>query len=286
MDILSVLILTSISCGFLGVFLILRRLSMLTDAISHTVLLGIVLTYFIVQDLSSPILVLGATIMGFITVYLIESLGNSKLIKYNDAIGVVFPVLFSIAVIIISRYFRNVHLDMDVVLLGEVLFASLDTIKIFGITISKTLLQSLITTIIVVGFILFNFRNLKISTFNEEYAKLIGVKVTLLFYMLMSLSSLTAVVSFNSVGAILVISFFIAPSATALLFAKSLKQTLLFTAMFSIINCTIAYILSIKLNVSISGMAATINALMFTIMLIINKNKGKICLLTIKGKNT
>lgn len=286
MDILSVLILTSISCGFLGVFLILRRLSMLTDAISHTVLLGIVLTYFIVQDLSSPILVLGATIMGFITVYLIESLGNSKLIKYNDAIGVVFPVLFSIAVIIISRYFRNVHLDMDVVLLGEVLFASLDTIKIFGITISKTLLQSLITTIIVVGFILFNFRNLKISTFNEEYAKLIGVKVTLLFYMLMSLSSLTAVVSFNSVGAILVISFFIAPSATALLFAKSLKQTLLFTAMFSIVNCTIAYILSIKLNVSISGMAATINALMFTIMLIINKNKGKICLLTIKGKNT
>lgn len=286
MDILSVLILTSISCSFLGVFLILRKLSMLTDAISHTVLLGIVLTYFVVQDLSSPFLVLGATIMGFITVYLIESLGNSKLVKYNDAIGVVFPLLFSIAVIIISRYFRNVHLDMDVVLLGEVLFASLDTVKIFGITISKTLLQSLITTIIVVGFIILNFRNLKISTFNEEYAKLIGVKVTLLFYMLMSLSSLTAVVSFNSVGAILVISFFIGPSATALLFSKSLKQTLLFTAIFSVINCTIAYMISMRLNVSVSGMAATINTLMFTIMLVINKNKGKICLSTIKGKNT
>lgn len=286
MDILSVLILTSISCSFLGVFLILRKLSMLTDAISHTVLLGIVLTYFVVQDLSSPFLVLGATIMGFITVYLIESLGNSKLVKYNDAIGVVFPLLFSIAVIIISRYFRNVHLDMDVVLLGEVLFASLDTVKIFGMTISKTLLQSLITTIIVVGFIILNFRNLKISTFNEEYAKLIGVKVTLLFYMLMSLSSLTAVVSFNSVGAILVISFFIGPSATALLFSKSLKQTLLFTAIFSVINCTIAYMISMRLNVSVSGMAATINTLMFTIMLVINKNKGKICLSTIKGKNT
>ncbi len=123
---LIILILTAISCTLLGVFLLLRNLSMLTDAISHTVLLGIVLAYFIVKDLDSPLLILGASMMGIITVYLIETIGNSKFAKYDDAIGIVFPILFSLAVVLISKFFRNAHLDIDIVLMGEVLFSSLD----------------------------------------------------------------------------------------------------------------------------------------------------------------
>lgn len=274
-DILLVLIFTSISCSILGIFLILRKLSMLTDAISHSVLLGIVIAYYFTKDLSSPLLIVGATIIGFLTVILIEALGNSKLAKYDDAIGVVFPIIFSIAVIIISTLFRNVHLDTDVVLLGEVLFASLDRINLLGYSIPRQAIIGLANLTLIILFVYRYYNKLKISTFNEEYAKLIGIKTGMLFYALMILTSLTAVVSFNSVGAILVVSFFIAPAASALLFAKNLKNTILLTTIISIFNCIVSILIAFSLNVSISGMAASLNMLVFILLLIFKKIRGR-----------
>ena len=119
---LIVLILTSISCGLIGIYLVSRKISMLTDAISHTVLLGIVLMFLIVRDLSSPFLLIGAALMGAITVVLVEILGAKNKIGHENAIGVVYPILFSLAVILVSKFLKNVHLDLDIVLIGEVYF--------------------------------------------------------------------------------------------------------------------------------------------------------------------
>ena len=268
---LIVLILTAISCSLLGVFLVLRNLSMLTDAISHTVLLGIVLAFFIVQDLDSPVLIVGASLMGLLTVYLIETIGNKGISKYDDAIGMVFPVLFALAVILISKFFRNVHLDLDVVLMGEVLFSSLVKTTVFGIEISKAVLHGLILLALILVFIISQYKKLKISTFDKEFAYLIGIPTTAIFYLLMTLTSVAAVVSFDSVGAILVISFFIAPSATALAFAKSLKTSLLSTALIATINSIVGFALALKLNVSIAGAVATCNMLIYLAMLILKK---------------
>ncbi len=268
---LIVLILTAISCSLLGVFLVLRNLSMLTDAISHTVLLGIVLAFFIAQDLDSPVLIVGASLMGLLTVYLIETIGNKGISKYDDAIGMVFPVLFALAVILISKFFRNVHLDLDVVLMGEVLFSSLVKTTVFGIEISKAVLYGLILLALILVFIISQYKKLKISTFDREFAYLIGIPTTAIFYLLMTLTSVAAVVSFDSVGAILVISFFIAPSATALAFAKSLKTSLLSTALIATINSIVGFALALKLNVSIAGAVATCNMLIYLAMLILKK---------------
>ena len=268
---LIVLILTAISCSLLGVFLVLRNLSMLTDAISHTVLLGIVLAFFIVQDLDSPVLIVGASLMGLLTVYLIETIGSKGISKYDDAIGMVFPVLFALAVILISKFFRNVHLDLDVVLMGEVLFSSLVKTTVFGIEISKAVLHGLILLALILVFIISQYKKLKISTFDKEFAYLIGIPTTAIFYLLMTLTSVAAVVSFDSVGAILVISFFIAPSATALAFAKSLKTSLLSTALIATINSIVGFALALKLNVSIAGAVATCNMLIYLAMLILKK---------------
>ena len=268
---LIVLILTAISCSLLGVFLVLRNLSMLTDAISHTVLLGIVLAFFIVQDLDSPVLIVGASLMGLLTVYLIETIGSKGISKYDDAIGMVFPVLFALAVILISKFFRNVHLDLDVVLMGEVLFSSLVKTTVFGIEISKAVLYGLILLALILVFIISQYKKLKISTFDREFAYLIGIPTTAIFYLLMTLTSVAAVVSFDSVGAILVISFFIAPSATALAFAKSLKTSLLSTALIATINSIVGFALALKLNVSIAGAVATCNMLIYLAMLILKK---------------
>lgn len=268
---LLLLILTSMSCSLLGVFLVLRKVSMLTDAISHTVLLGIVLAFFIIPDLSSPFLVLGASAMGFLTVFLVEILGSKGVSKYDEAIGVVFPILFSAAIILINIFFRNVHLDSDMVLDGEVLFASLVKIDILGFKLTQAIFYQVILLIVILIFIIYQFKKLQISTFDSEFAYLIGVPTTLIFYMLMAFTSLSAVTSFTSVGAILVISFFIGPSSTALLFSKTLKQTLIFSSLIGSINAAIGFYLALSLNVSIAGTVAAVNMLVYLVLLSIKK---------------
>lgn len=140
---LLVLLVTAIACSLIGVFLVLRSLSMLADAISHSILLGIVIAYFIVKDISSVYLVFGAALFGIITVFSIESLSKTKLVKNDDAVGIVFPMFFALAVILITKYARNVHLDVDVVLMGEVIMAPLNTMNFFGYEIPKSLLKCL-----------------------------------------------------------------------------------------------------------------------------------------------
>ncbi|MBI5668017.1 MAG: metal ABC transporter permease [Chloroflexi bacterium] len=119
--------LVSISTACLGVFLLLRKMSLTSDAISHTVLLGIVVAFFVMvgllgteADLSSPLLVIGAAAAGVLTVILTELVQRSGLVKQDAALGLVFPLLFAIAIIIISRYADDVHLDTDAVLVGEI----------------------------------------------------------------------------------------------------------------------------------------------------------------------
>ena len=96
---------TAVACALPGVFLVLRRMAMMSDAISHTVLLGIVVAFFIVQDINSPLLIFGAALTGLLTVTLVELLHRTKLVKEDAAIGLVFPALFSLAVILISPIF-------------------------------------------------------------------------------------------------------------------------------------------------------------------------------------
>lgn len=270
-DALIVLILTSISCSLLGIFLILRKLSMMTDAISHSVLLGIVLAFFLVRDLDSPLLIIGASLMGLVTVFLIESIGKLKLAKLDDATAIVYPLLFSIAVILISKFFRNVHLDTDIVMMGEVIFSSMIRTQIFGIEMSKSILEAALSLICVIAFIGIFYRKLKIGSFDEEFASLVGISTGLIFYSLMTITSFVAVTSFNNVGAIIVISFFIGPAAIALLFARSLREAFLLATLASLINPSLGFFLAIRLNVSITGMIATINMVSYLALIIIKK---------------
>ncbi|BFL73025.1 MULTISPECIES: metal ABC transporter permease [Anaerococcus] len=270
-DSLIVLIITSITCSLLGVFLILRNLSMLTDAISHTVLLGIVLAYFLVKDLDSPLLIIGASLIGLLTVYLVENIGKRGISKYDDAIGMVFPIFFALAVILISKFFRNVHLDTDVVLMGEVLFSSLVTANIFGHQISVAIVYGILILILTILFIIINYQKLKISTFDNNFAYLIGIPTSFLFYGLMTLTSITSVISFNSVGAILVISFFIGPGASSLQLVKSLKSALIVACIIAAINSIVGFYLALFLNVSVAGFIAFINMITYLAILLVKK---------------
>lgn len=266
-------ILISISCSLLGVFLVLKSMSMLTDTISHTVLLGIVLSFFVVHDLSSPFLIVGATLVGLFTVYLVELLKNTNLIKEDAAIAVVLSILFSIAVILISKYTANIHLDIDAVLLGELAFAPFYKIEIFGMNIVKGILTSGIILILNIVFISTFFKELKISTFDKTLASVLGLFPTLVHYLLMTLVSVTAVVSFDAVGATLMISFMIGPAATAYLVAKNLKAMIFYSILVGCLSSIIGFHLARFLDVSISGSIAVVIGLIFFITLLIKRKK-------------
>ncbi len=117
-EILLIAIAVSIACAIPGVFLVLRRMSMMADAITHTVFLGIVLAFFVTEDLNSPLLLVGATLVGVGTVWLTEMIHNTGLVNEDASIGIIFPLLFSIAIILVSLYSGNAHLDVDTALLG------------------------------------------------------------------------------------------------------------------------------------------------------------------------
>lgn len=272
MGALSVVMITAISCALLGVFLVLKNMAMVADALSHTVLLGIVLGYFIAGGLDSPILFVGAALFGVMTVYAIEYVVNKFAIQSDAATGLVFTLLFALAIILISKYARNVHLDVDVVLSGEVVFATLNTMEIFGIQVPISFARMFVMLVINLAFVTVTYQQLKVSIFDPVYAKSIGVAVGFLNLVLMTLVSITTVVAFDTVGAILVISLMVAPALSAHLLSKRLSIMLLVALLYGVINSVLGYYVAIYFNVSISGTIAFAGFVTFLLTLLFAPN--------------
>ena len=266
-----VLLTTAAACAVLSPFLVLRKLSMVSDAISHSVLLGIVIAFFIVKDVGSPFLIVGAAIFGVITVFAVELLSGTGLVKNDDAVGIVFPMFFALAVVLITKFARNVHLDTDVVLMGEVIIAPLNRIEFMGIDLPKAFVQMGILLVINLLFVIIFFKELKVTTFDRGFATLAGFSSAALFYALMTLSSFTAVTAFDAVGAILVVSFLITPGAAAYLISKDLKVMIAISVGYAVINSIIGYVFSLLMNVSMSGMTAAAAGVTFLLTFLFNR---------------
>ncbi len=276
-EIQLIAVIASVACAVLGTFIVLRKMSMLTDAITHTILLGIVLAYFISKDLSSPLLYVGAIIMGLFTVYLVSLLQNTHLLSEEAAIGVVFPFLFSIAIILISLFAGSVHLDTDSVLLGELAFAPFDRLVVFGIDIgAKSIYTMGLVLILNAGFVKIFYKELQLSSFDSLLAYTLGFAPTVLHYLLMTFVSITAVSAFSVVGSILVVAFMIAPPITARLLTHELKPMIWISALIGAFNALIGYQIARSFDVSIAGSMALMSGLSFVIVLLFSRQSGMI----------
>ncbi len=276
--------LTAGSCSILGVFLVLKSMAMISDAITHTVLLGIVLVFFVVRDLSSPLLIVGAGITGVLTVYLVELLNSSELLKEDAAIGIVFPFLFSIAVILISKYTKNIHLDIDSVLLGELAFAPFNRIRILTLSIPKGLAVMIIIFLINLSFVTIFFKELKISVFDKSLALVLGMKPVLMHYMLMSMTSMTAVASFEAVGSILVVAFMIGPPITAYLLTDKLDIMIILSIISGTVSSIVGYYIAVLFDISIAGSIVSVIGVLFSIVLMFSPDRGLATVLIRKKK--
>ena len=160
-QILFVLCVVAASCSLMGSLLLQRESLMVADAISHTILLGIVIAYYFVGDLSSPWLIVGATLFGVITVVSIELLVKTGRVANDAAIGLVFPFFFAIAVLLISKYYSNVHLDIDMVLLGQVELSPLKRMDVLDVRLPVAFVQGTVVLLLNIGFILLSYQSLR-----------------------------------------------------------------------------------------------------------------------------
>ena len=272
--------LVAIACAVPGTFLVLRKMALISDAISHSILPGLVLGFFITHDLNSPLLILLGALSGILTVILVEYIQKTGLVKEDTAIGLVFPALFSIGVILIAKNANDVHLDVDAVLLGELAFAPFDRFILNGSDLgpkSVWIIGSILA--ISVGLLIAFFKELKVSTFDAGLATALGFSPAVLHYGLMSIASVTTVGAFDAVGAVLVVALMIAPAATAYLLTSNLKKMLVLAVIFGVFSAISGYWLAHYLDASISGSMTTMLGLVFLLVYLFAPNKGLISVL-------
>ena len=246
---------------------------MVGDAISHAVLPGIVIAYFLSRSRVSIALLIGATVTGVFASFLIELFAKRARIQSDAAIGITYTLLFAIGIILIQGYSGgNVDIDLDCVLYGDIALINLDKIIVDGNLYlgPRAFYTELLATIIVLGFVLIGYKGLKLLSFNEDYAKSLGVKTNRWHYALMTVVSLVTVLSFEVVGAVLVVGFLVIPPATALLITNKLKRLIALSCAFGLLSVIIGYFGAVQLEASITGMMIVASGVIFLATLIGN----------------
>ncbi|MGO1465196.1 MAG: metal ABC transporter permease [Brachybacterium sp.] len=224
-----VAVVMAVACALPGVFVVLRKNSMLVDGIGHAVLPGIVVGYAVTQDLDSPWLILGAALAGLVVVLGNEYLSRTGLLAGDAPQGLVFPALFSIGVIMVTANFANIHLDTHAVLVGDLNLASFEQLTLEmpvgagALELGPVYLYVMLAVLLVnVVFLAVFYRQLKISTFDPQFAQTLGIRSGALNSVFMFLVSMTVTAAFTGAGAILVIALVVAPPATAYLLTDRL----------------------------------------------------------------
>lgn len=268
-------ILCAMACALPGTFLILRKMAMMTDAISHAILPGLVFGYWLAGSANLIVGAVGATAAAILTVTLVEALQRTRRVHSSEAMGIVFPAMFALGTILISRYFANVHLDTDAILYGNIEFSAFDRLIVSGrdlgpqsLWIMSVLLAINITVLTLL------YKEFKISTFDPALTQSLGFSPVLIHYLLMLLLSITTVGAFTAVGAILVVALVIVPAATAYLLTDRLIEMMVGSALIGALAAIGGYWLAMGIDGSIAGGIVTMAGVFFVAALLFSPQQG------------
>jgi len=266
--------LVGLSCGLVGTLLILRRMAMMADAISHTVLIGIVAAYLLTRQLSGPHMLIGAMAAGLLTALLVEWF-HDRGVRQEASIGVVFTTLFAIGVALIATRVGNVHLDVQHALMGEILFIPWERIELplLGSVPEATFLLAVVSAAVLVLIMLF-YKEWKITTFDPALAASLGFPVALMHYILMAMTSMTAVAAFDAVGAILALAMLITPAAAAYLWTERLSVMMALACAFGVLSAFPGYYVAYLLDTSVSGTMAFTTGVIFLVSILLSPRHG------------
>lgn len=235
-----ILALIAASAAIVGVFLIYRKMTMQANALSHSILFGIALTYLMMRssipnfDLSKSFqsLFITAIITGFITAFLTHLIIKLSKLQKDAAVGLVFTTLFALGIILVSLFSRNSHVGIELVI------GNVDALHLQDIPNIAAMF------LINISLILLCFGGLKLTTFDPIYSRLQGLSLSFYHYLVIFLLSMTSIGSFRAVGVVLVLSFFIIPPLIAKNYAKSLLSQMIFAMAIGIFAAFLGVLLS------------------------------------------
>jgi manganese/zinc/iron transport system permease protein len=257
--------LVATACGLVGNYLILRRMALVGDAISHSVLPGIVIAFLVAQTRHPAVMFLGALVAGVLTTILIEIIHKKSRVKQDAAIGITFSSLFAIGVILVSQYASKIDLDQECVLYGEIGLISTDLSAVWRMGV---------VAVLTIGFIGLFYKELLVSSLDPGLAFSLGINATIVHYSLMCWLSVVVVSAFESVGAILVIAMLILPGATASLLTKRLPSVLGLSVLHAALSSVLGMHLSLWLVCTPAGAMVVMGGFLFVLAWVFSPSSG------------
>ena len=269
---------TNTACALLGCYLVLRKMSLLGDALSHAVLPGLVIAFMLAGSVNIAVMFGGALAAGMVTTFLVQALNRRAKVAADTSMGVVFTSMFAIGLILLKRYTGgDIDLDPDCVFLGALDFVGIagqPGFKAFGVLWPRTFVSIAPVLLANVIFIGLFWKELKVSSFDPALATSMGFRAGLMHYLLMMMVAVTTVASFEAVGSILVVAMLIVPAATAQLLTVRLHWMLWIAAGLSIAASILARWASYRLNVNTPGMMALMVGLFYVAAVFLSPTFG------------
>lgn len=271
--ILLVASLAAVNCSLVGSYLVLRKVTMMADAITHAVLPGIVLAFLITGSKGSLTILVGAGSTGVLASLLMAFLHKKVKVQSDAAIGINFTWLFALGIVLVSLFGRQVDLDPDCVLYGEVAYVPLNLLQTSsGINLGPQALYTLGTVLLFnLGLIVLGYKELAVTTFDPAFAQVVGINPNWWHYILMTATSFTAVASFEVAGAILAVALFVVPASTAYLITNRLPKMLVLSCCIGIVIAMLGYFVAMLVNGSIAGAMVTVGGVLFCITWILTQ---------------
>ena len=281
--------LAAAACGLVGCFLVLRRMSLMGDAISHAVLPGIIAAFLLTKSLGTVPVLIGAAIIGVITAALSELIRRLGRVEPGASMGVVFTVLFALGVVMLASIeqttAKGVHLDADCVLYGAIEnIVWIDPPSSFSQLFDASSWQhfpSQIVTLLVVllldaVFVIALFKELRITAFDPGLAAAQGIPPGLMHYLLMTFVAITTVASFEAVGSILVVAMLIVPGVAAHLLTDRLSAMLWLSVIIGVVASASGYGTAAAMNVNAAGMIGVMLGVLLAIVAVFAPRHGLI----------
>jgi manganese/zinc/iron transport system permease protein len=270
--------LVATACALLGPFLIVRRVALLGDAVSHAVLPGIVVAFLIFQTRAPLVTVLGAAVFAIICVLAIEALRSTGLMADDAAIGLVFPALFALGVLGIQRYADDLHLDLDSTIYGEIAFSPFWTIEVGDWLLARSVVTMGVVAAVNLALVTLLWKELKVTSFDPEFARTVRIPPRWVARILLIAVAITAVTAFESVGAILVVTLLIVPAAAAYLLTDRLVVMVLVSVGIGWASAIAGYAGAVAIDASIAGAMGLVAAGLFALALALSPRYGLIAL--------
>ncbi len=264
------------ACAVLGVLLVLRGISLLGDAVSHSILPGIIAVFLITGSRAPIVVILGAAMIAVACVLAIEWLQSTGLVRSDAAIGLVFPALFALGVLGVHRYTADVHIDLDSTIYGEIAFVPFRVLDIAGVDVAGGLIVAVVVALVDVVVVALLWKEFKATGFDPGFAQVAGFAPRWIARLLLVLVSITAVMAFESVGAILVIALLIVPAATARLVTERLLAMVMLAIAIGWLAAIGGYLGAVSTDSSIAGAMGVVATVAFVVALAVSPRHGLI----------